>query len=178
VTAIRRRIESALFNFGLWMASHPKLPIETAEQAAEKLAWYLCRWQIEIYFRILKSGCKVEEMQLQTLERLEPALAFYKIIAWRVLYLTMLGRECPELSCNLVFADEEWQAIYIVVKRQPPPADPPSLDTMVRMVAGFGGFLLPGLAALAVRGRRACYLKRARDWVNMLTVDTYTDRFF
>ena len=80
-------------------------------------------------------------MQLEKLERLEPALAFYMIIAWRVLFLTTLGRECPELPCNLVFADEEWQAIYIVAKREPPPADPPSLDTMVRMVAGFGGFL-------------------------------------
>lgn len=117
------------------------LPIDNAEQAAEKLTWYLCRWQVEIYFRILKSGCKVEEMQLEKLERLEPALAFYMIIAWRVLYLTMLGRECPELPCNVVFADEEWQAVYIVAKRLAPPEKPPSLDTMVRMVAGFGGFL-------------------------------------
>lgn len=117
------------------------LPLDTAEQAAEKLAWYLCRWQIEIYFRILKSGCKVEEMQLEKLERLEPALAFYLIIAWRVLYLTMLGRECPELPCNLVFADEEWQAFYLVTHHKAPPDEPPSLDTMVRMVASYGGFL-------------------------------------
>ena len=117
------------------------LSIDTAEQAGEKIAWYLGRWQVEIYFRILKSGCKVEKLQLEKLERLEPALAFYMIIAWRVLYLTMLGRECPELPCNVVFADEEWQAVYIVAKRQKPPEKPPSLDTMVRMAAGFGGFL-------------------------------------
>jgi hypothetical protein len=48
------------------------------------------------------------------------------IIAWRVLYLTMLGRECPELPCNVVFAEEEWQAVYIVAKRQPPPEKPQS----------------------------------------------------
>jgi hypothetical protein len=83
------------------------LPVDTAEQAAEILAWYLCRWQVEIYFRILKSGCKVEQMQLEKLERLEPALAFYMIIAWRVLFLTMLGRECPGLPCTLVFDDME-----------------------------------------------------------------------
>jgi hypothetical protein len=57
-------------------------------------------------------------MQLEKLDRLEPALAFYMIIAWLVSYLTVLGRECPELPCNLVFADEEWQAVYIVAKRQ------------------------------------------------------------
>jgi hypothetical protein len=53
------------------------LPVETPEQAIEKLTWYLCRWQIEIYFKILKSGCRVEQLQLQKRERLEPALAFY-----------------------------------------------------------------------------------------------------
>ena len=58
------------------------LVVETPEQAIEKLQWYLCRWQIEIFFRILKSGCRVEELQLEKLQRLEPALAFYMIIAW------------------------------------------------------------------------------------------------
>jgi hypothetical protein len=117
------------------------LPVETPEQAIEKLAWYLCRWQIEVYFKVLKSGCRIEQLQLETRERLEPALAFYMIIAWRVLFLTMLGRECPEMPCDTVFADEEWQAVYLVTQRKPPPEKPPSLDTMVRMVASLGGFL-------------------------------------
>lgn len=115
--------------------------IETAEQAAECLSWYLCRWQIELFFRILKSGCKVEELQFETLERLEPALALYLIIAWRVLYLTGLGRTCPDLPCEAVFAEEEWHAVYIVTYHQPPPEAPPSLNAMIRMVARFGGFL-------------------------------------
>jgi len=117
------------------------LSVETPEQAIEKLSWYLCRWQIEVYFKVLKSGCRVEQLQLEARERLEPALAFYMIIAWRVLYLTMLGRDCPEMPCDAVFADEEWQAVYLVTQRKPPPAAPPSLDTMVRMVATLGGFL-------------------------------------
>lgn len=115
--------------------------VETFEQAMEVLQWYLCRWQIEIFFKILKSGCKIEELQLERLRRLEPALAFYMIVAWRVLYLTMLGRECPELPCDVVFGEEEWKAVYIVCKKQPPPDAPPTLDSMIRMVAGFGGFL-------------------------------------
>jgi hypothetical protein len=117
------------------------LPVETAEQAIEKLAWYLCRWQIEVYFKVLKSGCRIEQLQLEKRERLEPALAFYMIIAWRVLFLTMLGRECPEMPCDTIFADEEWRAVYLVTQRKPPPEQPPSLDTMVRMVASLGGFL-------------------------------------
>jgi len=94
-----------------------------------------------VYFKVLKSGCRIEQLQLETRERLEPALAFYMIIAWRVLFLTMLGRECPELPCDTVFADEEWRAVYLVTQRKPPPEQPPSLDTMVRMVATLGGFL-------------------------------------
>ncbi len=87
------------------------LPVETSEPASEKLLWYLCRWQVEIDFKVLKSGCRIEELQLEKRERLEPALAFYMIIAWRVLYLTMLGRQCPEMSCDAVFANEEWRAV-------------------------------------------------------------------
>jgi len=116
-------------------------PAHTFEQAVEILEWYLCRWQVEIYFKVLKSGCKVEELQLERLTRLEPTLAFYMMVAWRVLYLTMLGRECPELSCEVVFGEQEWKAIYIVYKKQQPPEKPPTLDTMIKMVSSFGGFL-------------------------------------
>jgi IS4 transposase len=50
-------------------------PVETLEAAAELLDWYRCRWEIEIFFDVLKNGCNVEEMQLSTIERLELALA-------------------------------------------------------------------------------------------------------
>ena len=117
------------------------LPVETAEQASETLSWYLCRWQIEVSFKVLKSGCRVEQLQLETRERLAPALAFYMIIAWRVLFLIMLGHDCPEMPCDAVFGDEQGQAVYLVTQRKPPPEKPPSLDTMVPMVATLGGFL-------------------------------------
>ena len=141
------------------------LPVQTLEQAQEKLDWYLCRWQIEVFFKVIKSGCKVEELQLEHVDRIENALAFYQIIAWRVLYLTMLGRECPELPCDLVFEDAEWQAVYIVTKRESPPKIPPSIDVIIRMVAGYGGFLnrkadgFPGPQTLWIG------LQRCRDFV-------------
>lgn len=139
--------------------------VDNAEQAVELLSWYLCRWQVEIFFKIIKSGCRVEELQLEKLERLEPVLAFYLIIAWRVLYLTVLGRCCPDLNCEVVFAQEEWHAVYIVTHRQPPPEQPPSLNEMIRLVAGFGGFLnrkgdgFPGAETLWIG------LQRCRDFV-------------
>ena len=141
------------------------LAVHTLEQAKEKLDWYLCRWQIEVFFKVLKSGCKVEELQLEHVDRIENALAFYQIIAWRVLYLTMLGRQCPELPCNLVFEDDEWQAVYIVTTKQPPPETPPSIDEIIRMVASYGGFLnrkgdgFPGPQTIWIG------LQRCRDFV-------------
>ena len=114
---------------------------ETLEAVVELIDWYRRRWLVEIFFRILKSGCRVEALQLGTLERLERALVIYLIIAWRILHLVTWGRECPDLPCEVVFDPEEWQAAWIVAYRCPPPDTPPKLSDMVRLIAGFGGFL-------------------------------------
>ena len=141
------------------------LSVTTGDQVLEKLQWYLCRWQIEIFFRILKSGCKVEKLQLECTERLRPALAMYMIIAWRVLYLTYLGRECPDLPCDLVFDTKEWQAIHLVSTQTRAPEQVPSLNTILRMIAGMGGFLArksdgePGPQTIWIG------LQRTRDFV-------------
>ena len=115
--------------------------VETAEQAEEMLQWYMVRWQVEIFFRILKDGCKIEKLQLEHEERIEAAISLYMIIAWRVLFLTTLGRECPELPCSVVFDDEEWKAACVVARRKIVQDQPPTLDEMIRIVAGFGGFI-------------------------------------
>ncbi len=114
---------------------------ETLEAVVELIDGYRRRWLVEIFFRILKSGCRVEALQLGTLERLERALVIYLIIAWRILHLVTWGRDCPNLPCDVVFDPEEWQAAWIVAHRCPPPETPPPLGQMVRLIAGFGGFL-------------------------------------
>ena len=116
-------------------------PAETLETVVELIDWYRRRWLVEIFFRILKSGCRVESLQLGTLERLERALVIYLIIAWRILHGVTWGRECPNLSCEGVFDPEEWQAAWIVARRTKPPDTPPPLGHMTRLIAGFGGFL-------------------------------------
>lgn len=140
------------------------LEVTNLDQAEQMLAWYLCRWQVEILFRILKSGCKIEALQLEKLERLEPAILLYLLIAWRVLFFTMVGRECPELPCNLVFDDDEWKAVYIVSRKKPPPDTPPTLNEMIRMIAAFGGFL--NRAADGLPGPQTIWigLQRTKDF--------------
>ncbi len=95
-------------------------------------------------FRIWKSGCRVEALQLGTLERLERALVIDLIIAWRILHWVTWGRDCPNLPCDVVFDPKEWQAAWIVAHRRPPPptaGNTATLGQMVRLIAGFGGFL-------------------------------------
>jgi len=117
------------------------LPIDTVVDVLQVVDYYMCRWQIEIYFRILKSGCKVEESQLETAERFEPYLALCLIVAWRVMFVMMLGRECPDLPCDVALDDDEWRAVYATVKKEPPPAQPPSMKTMVGLIASLGGWM-------------------------------------
>lgn len=116
------------------------LPAVTFEQACEKIQWYSCRFQIEIFFKILKSGCTIEKLQL-TENNFSAALSFYLIIAWRILYVVVMGRHCPDVSCECVFSKEEWQSTYVVLYRKKPPQIPPTLNEMTRMVAALGGYL-------------------------------------
>ncbi|CZH48651.1 IS4 family transposase [Legionella pneumophila serogroup 1] len=115
--------------------------IHDATGAHNILKWYLCRWQIEVYFRILKSGCQVEKLQLNDKSRFDPCLTLYMIIAWRILYLTILGRECPDISCELIFSTEEWKMAHLIVKKEAPPAEPPPLKVMIKIIASMGGYM-------------------------------------
>jgi hypothetical protein len=117
------------------------LPVNTLEEAVTIIQWYVCRWQIEIYFRILKSGCTVQELQLETADRIKPAVAVYMIIAWRIFYYLMLGREYPNFPCNLVFEEEEWKSVYVIIKGKEPPPEAPQLGEMINMIASLGGYL-------------------------------------
>jgi Transposase DNA-binding/Transposase Tn5 dimerisation domain len=116
------------------------LPAATFEQARDTIHYYTCRWEAEIYFRVLKSGCMVERLQLETTARFTNCLAVYQIVAWRVLFALRLGRQCPELPCDVVFSEAEWRAVYQVMRRQPATAAP-SLGDMVTWVAALGGHL-------------------------------------
>jgi hypothetical protein len=118
------------------------LEVSTFEQAVEKLGWYTIRWNIEVYHRTLKSGCKIEERQLCTADRLETCLAIDMIVAWRIAYLTKLGRDTPNVPCTVYFEEDEWKALVAYITHNPvPPETPPTLHEAIRMVATLGGFL-------------------------------------
>ncbi len=118
------------------------LPVATAEDACEIVAHYACRWDIEVWHKILKSGCRIEARQLETADRLKRCLTLYSVIAWRVLHATLLARAAPDLPCSILLDPDEWRALFCVIHRTPtPPLAPPSLRQAVRWIAQLGGFL-------------------------------------
>ncbi len=118
------------------------VPVTSTEEALERLEWYACRWGIEVWHKVLKSGCRIEARQLETAERLRRCLALYSVIAWRVLYATLLARAVPEAPCTALLEEEEWQALYCAIHEVAvAPAKPPSLRQAVRWIAQLGGFL-------------------------------------
>ncbi|MBI4517488.1 MAG: IS4 family transposase [Deltaproteobacteria bacterium] len=118
------------------------IEVGTFAQAMEKIDWYVRRWGIEVYHHTLKSGCLVEEREITTAAGLTNALAIDMIVAWRILYMTRLGREVPELPCTAVFTEDEWQSLLKVTHpHKPLPVQPPSLNAIIRMLAKLGGHI-------------------------------------
>jgi hypothetical protein len=116
--------------------------VDRVEDAIERVQWYACRWGVEVWHRILKSGCRIEARQLATGARLERCLTLYSVLAWRVFYAIMLARAVPELPCDVLLALEEWQALYCAIHHCPtPPDSPPTLGEAVGWIAQLGGFV-------------------------------------
>lgn len=114
-------------------------PVETLEQALECAELYGHRWKVERYHYVLKSGCGIEDLQMETADRLERALALYSIIAWRLLWLTYRARLAGNSPCGEVLEEREWRVLLAMsrVKR----AGEPTLHEAARLIAMLGGFL-------------------------------------
>lgn len=118
------------------------LPVESLEAALEKVRWYAQRWLIEVLHKVVKSGCQVEQRQLETAARLQRVVRLDLIVAWRVLGLCKAGRETPEGLASDWLSAAEWKALTCYVQeRSKPPRRPPTLRQAVRWIAQLGGFL-------------------------------------
>jgi hypothetical protein len=118
------------------------LPLESLAHAHQVVTWYTYRWLIERFHYVLKSGCRLEERQLQSQERLTRLLAVFNLVAWRLLWLTYQARHTPDAPCVVAFTAAEWQALYCFIHQTPtPPPTPPTLHLAVRWLAQLGGFL-------------------------------------
>jgi hypothetical protein len=130
------------------------VPVTDFPRACTVVQWYRCRWDMELFWGVLKQGCKIEQWRMQTAQRLLNALAIYFIVAWRLHNIKMAGRAYPAMSCAVVFEPREWQTLYTMQHHCHPPPTPPPLREMVRSRAQFGGFFTrqgdgePGINAM------------------------------
>ena len=115
------------------------LPVEDLAAATEIVRHYLQRWRIEDFFRVLQSGCRVEHLAFRTADRLQRAIAINSVIAWRLMTMTLLGRQVPDCAAELLFTDSELRFLGAYARRFQLPG-PERLGPAVRLVAHLGGY--------------------------------------
>ena len=118
------------------------LPVRSRAEAIEKLEWYALRWKIEVFHKILKSGCKAEESKLRTAERLVKLLSVFCILAWRIFWLTMINRCAADAPPGLALTQVEIHLLDQLVKDKPGEASQEkTLSTYLTKIARLGGYL-------------------------------------
>ncbi len=116
--------------------------VECFADAVRVIGWYGCRWQIEVYHKIIKSGCTVEDCRLEKADRLQNYIALMSVVAWRLHWMTYVNRTAPDLPCTVILTATEWQALYVRIHRTTSlPPTPPTVRQAVHWIAQLGGFL-------------------------------------
>lgn len=117
------------------------LPIDGPDDVRQIIQYYCVRWMIEVFFRTLKSGCRVEERRFEHMDRLLPCVAVYLMVAWRTLMVCRLGRSCPDMDCEAVFEPSEWKSVWMAIHHKAPPRKSPKLAEMLRLIGQLGGYV-------------------------------------
>ncbi len=118
------------------------VPVTNFSDALERIRWYRVRWNIEVWHKVLKSGCTVEDCRLETGAKLTRYLTLMSVIAWRLLWMVQMNRQNPEAVCTVVLTECEWKALYAAIHRTTQPPDTlPTVRQVVRWMAQLGGFL-------------------------------------
>ncbi|RKU14525.1 transposase [Candidatus Poribacteria bacterium] len=116
--------------------------VSTYSEARQRIHWYTHRWHVEVYFKVLKSGTKVEHTRLQTKDRLLRYIALMSVIAWRLYWMTLLNRDIPTADCTHALTENEWKALYMIThKTHTLPTQTPTVAQVVGWIAKLGGFL-------------------------------------
>jgi len=90
-------------------------PVTDGDVAAQVVRWYALRWVVERLHFVLKSGCRIERLQILERAELEPVLALYWLVAWRVMWVTLLARERPEAPAAEVLPGPAVEVLSIAV---------------------------------------------------------------
>jgi hypothetical protein len=117
------------------------LPVNSRKEAVEKLDWYALRWKIEVFHKILKSGCKAEESMLRSADRLANLISVLCIVSWRIFWLTMVSRASPQMPGEVALTLQEMQRLDELVKDTPKTSRAAPLARYTVKIAQLGGYL-------------------------------------
>jgi len=115
------------------------IPVTSLEEVKGCIDRYACRWSIEWLFRTLKSGCGTERRQFRSADKLEKTIVQDVLVAFMIIYLSMIRRVRPDQSCTRVFRTSEWQALWTYLFEDPLPDRPPSIGEMIDLLGMLGG---------------------------------------
>ena len=149
------------------------IEVNNKEQAVECVKIYCYRWLIERFHYVLKSGVKIEELQLHQASSLQKAIHVYSIAAMRIMQMVYQSRETPNVSCELVLTKEQWTVLYILIhKNANVPQTPPTLEQAVKWIARLGGHLgrksdgPPGVKTVWLGYQRICDAANVLSLIN------------
>ena len=150
-------------------------PVKNLAAAIEQVRWYALRWRIEMFFKVLKSGFRVEACRLGTADRLIRYLMLMSIIAWRLFMITLMARANPSESCSGFLSKPEWTVLTIKSSRATaPPTVAPTIADAIILIAKLGGYLArkgdgpPGTLALWRGWKRLTDLTEGWSMANLL----------
>lgn len=153
------------------------LTVNTVAEALQCVKWYCYRWLIERFHYVLKSGTKIEELQLHQASSLQKAIHVYSIAAMRIMQLVYQSRQTPDASCEAVLTKEQWMVLHMLIhKGTPLPAHPPTLGEAVKWIGRLGGHLgrksdgPPGLKTVWLGYQRVCDAANIYVTINKLNL--------
>lgn len=127
---------------GVWWKLLTTLEVKNEEDVKLYIQWYTYRWLIERFHYVLKSGCKIESLQLKQADSLKKAIVMYSLAGFKIMQLTYQSRQTPQVSCEVVLSKNEWEALYIKIHEAAPiPLTPPTLEQATKWIGRLGGHL-------------------------------------
>ena len=115
------------------------LSVKTADDAIEKVQWYIYRWRIERFHYILKTGAfNIEKLQFETFQKFQKAITLFSIVAYRVLWAIYESRNNPKQTAEVIFSKEEIMALSFIAKRKEYTL---TIEEAVKQTAKLGGYL-------------------------------------
>jgi hypothetical protein len=114
------------------------VPTQTFEDAQERVDWYHARWMVEDFHQGLKTGCQIEQRQLQDYEGLRTLLGLLAPMAIRLMQLRAASRQDPEQPASQVLPPD---IVAVVAHLDHRPPETMTVQQCWHAIARYGGYL-------------------------------------